>query len=666
MIEPNKLKPFRHLCMTIGAIPTSYKESMTYYEMLEWLCRYLEETVIPTVNNNAQAVEELQELFTILRDYVDHYFDNLDLQEEIDTKLDEMAESGQLTDIIAQYLQLAGILAYDTVADLKEADNLVNGSLVKTYGYHAYNDNGGALYKVRNIVNTDVPNDMDIIALADVNLVAELIEKDKINVKQLGAYGDNIHDDYNIINYAVANYDNIIIPEGTYIINTSIQLTKDNINIHGYNAILDSTSCANEMFDFEVCNNINITGLTLLSTNEGSILCNDCSNVNIKDCNVTLNYKQDKNASAINIQRISGSTLTDRENFTISNCKITTSFMGVLFQGKVNRLLKNIRVENCEFIGNNLNIANAGELLKIDYYTENTIITNNVFKNSKSSAITCEEHSDKILINDNILTGDTSSVNGIRTYYGQSQTSSNYLDIINNIIDNFEIGIINEYYDNVKINDNTIINCRTNSLSLWNSTVKMVCNNIIKGAGCLLRASASFINNYIETTTTFALQMINTSKCNIIGNTFKNGYLNCRATTDLLVKDNTFIDSVSDTLGIITVYANDSTQRNNIKIMNNILNGSNATYGVYVANVYNNVYLKDNIVNNTTNKLYLASSLLNVINLDFRNYVSSASSIPSGTSKIGDIVYNTNPTAGGYVGWIYTSSGWKGYGLIAS
>ena len=243
MIEPNNLSPFRHFCMTIGAIPTSYKESLTYYEMLEWLCKYLEETVIPAVNNNAEALEELQTAFVTLKDYVDHYFDNLDIQTEINAKLDEMAESGELADIIAQYLQLSGVLAYDSVADLKAATNLVNGSFAETYGYYNYKDGGGALYKVRNVINTDEPDDVTVIALADENLVAELII-DKLNVKQFGAKGDGTTDDTEAIQKALdylrvyprneKDYSDLYFPEGTYLVTDTLTITNGRwFKIHG-------------------------------------------------------------------------------------------------------------------------------------------------------------------------------------------------------------------------------------------------------------------------------------------------------------------------------------------------------------------------------------------------------------------------------------------------
>ena len=70
-IDTVDTQPFKKLVMTIGELPTSFVESMTYYELLAWFTNYLQTVIIPTVNNNAEAVEELQRLFTELKTYVD-------------------------------------------------------------------------------------------------------------------------------------------------------------------------------------------------------------------------------------------------------------------------------------------------------------------------------------------------------------------------------------------------------------------------------------------------------------------------------------------------------------------------------------------------------------------------------------------------------------------
>lgn len=183
MIPVTNLRPFTRMLMTIGQIPTSYLISMSYEEQLLWLCNYLEKEVIPALNNNAEAVKEVQELFTELKSYVDNYFDNLDVQEEINNKLDEMAESGQLADIIAQYLGLAGVLAFDTISDIANATNITEGSICRTLGETTYNDGKGAFYKVRTITSGDIVDGVNIVALSVSNtLIAEKIPDYQLNI----------------------------------------------------------------------------------------------------------------------------------------------------------------------------------------------------------------------------------------------------------------------------------------------------------------------------------------------------------------------------------------------------------------------------------------------------------------------------------------------------
>ena len=84
------------------AIPLAFDESMSYYETLCAFRYYLEHTILPAINNNADAVAELQGLYVQLNDYVTHYFDNLDVQEEINNKLDAMVLDGTMDRIINQ------------------------------------------------------------------------------------------------------------------------------------------------------------------------------------------------------------------------------------------------------------------------------------------------------------------------------------------------------------------------------------------------------------------------------------------------------------------------------------------------------------------------------------------------------------------------------------
>ena len=180
LVKPEKVQNIiNKFCYTIGMIPTSYKVSLTYEEQIIAIGHYLEETVIPALNNNAEAVAELQTLFVQLKDYVENYFDNLDVQNEINNKLDKMALDGTLQEIITSYLNVNGILAFNTVNDMKNATNIIDGSFVKTFGKNTLNDGLGRFYKIRKIKNTDVIDNVNIIPIITNNtLVAELINDD--------------------------------------------------------------------------------------------------------------------------------------------------------------------------------------------------------------------------------------------------------------------------------------------------------------------------------------------------------------------------------------------------------------------------------------------------------------------------------------------------------
>lgn len=106
--------PFKNFVITIGNLPTAYMESMSYYEALTFLTNYIANNIAPAEKANSEAITELQE-------YVANYFDNLDVTEEVNNKLDEMAEDGTLARII-------NVEQIGSLANLETTDktNLVN------------------------------------------------------------------------------------------------------------------------------------------------------------------------------------------------------------------------------------------------------------------------------------------------------------------------------------------------------------------------------------------------------------------------------------------------------------------------------------------------------------------------------------------------------------
>lgn len=191
-------------------------DAITNYQLYSKVVEYLNKVI---ANEN--------ELTTAMN-YVLNYFNNLDVQEEINKKLDEMAQDGTLDEMITSYINLKSILSFNNVNEMKNATNLIDGSFAKTYGFYNYNDGGGAYYKIRTVTNADDVDNKFIIALSNNTLIAELIVDDEINVKKIGAVGDGITDDTNTLqdalNYAsthnkILNFGN---PSNFYLITSGL------------------------------------------------------------------------------------------------------------------------------------------------------------------------------------------------------------------------------------------------------------------------------------------------------------------------------------------------------------------------------------------------------------------------------------------------------------
>ena len=175
------LKPFQLWTLQNFPFIEADFDVLTNYEMMCKIVEYLN-NVIDNANKQNEVISDVVTLANNLKEYIDNYFESLDVQEEIDNKLDEMAESGQLTDIIAQYLDLAGVLAFDTISNMVSAENISNGSTCYTLGQTTYNDGKGSFYKIRTITSGDVVDGINIVALNISNtLIAEKIPSYRLN-----------------------------------------------------------------------------------------------------------------------------------------------------------------------------------------------------------------------------------------------------------------------------------------------------------------------------------------------------------------------------------------------------------------------------------------------------------------------------------------------------
>lgn len=96
---PTKVDSFRFWCQKV--LPLVYDDSLSYYELLCKVVDYLNNT-IADVNTLGTDVDNLNKAFIKLQDYVNNYFSTLDVQEEINNKLDEMVEDGTFDKLLSK------------------------------------------------------------------------------------------------------------------------------------------------------------------------------------------------------------------------------------------------------------------------------------------------------------------------------------------------------------------------------------------------------------------------------------------------------------------------------------------------------------------------------------------------------------------------------------
>ena len=407
--EPQGLRPFKHFCMTLGEIPSSYLASMTYYEMLLWFCDYLQNKVIPTVNNNAHAVEELQNLFIQLKTYVDNYFKNLDVQEEINNKLDEMSKNGALQNILLNYTSIEKI--YKTTVDLiNDKDNLVLNQKIKTLGYYNINDGGGAHYIIK-----ETPENYSI-KIKD-NMYAQLIIEKNMCPEQFGAYGDGINDDTEFLKNTFYYAKNInFLQNKTYLLNINGQ---DETN----GTLIGKTG---QTIDF---NGSTLKTTSLSGQYNSLILLQNINNVVIKN----------------------GILIGDRGKFPDSQY-----WHGINLQSSKNVHIENMTIKN---FGGDAIIAN--EYLDNHIATENIYINNCILDNSYRNNISLVHVKNAYIYNNVISNANgTSPQAGIDIEPNRPYQVDDNINIFNNYFyNNVTRGISFDYHNNPSSYTINVDNC---------------------------------------------------------------------------------------------------------------------------------------------------------------------------------------------------------------
>lgn len=111
---PSSLEPFRYWCQKV--LPLEYDDSLSYYELL---CKVvvLLNNMGDDVNTLASDVSNIHKAYLELQQYVNNYFQSLDVQEEINNKLDELVSSGRLDILLATFIPYITLEMFGGVGD---------------------------------------------------------------------------------------------------------------------------------------------------------------------------------------------------------------------------------------------------------------------------------------------------------------------------------------------------------------------------------------------------------------------------------------------------------------------------------------------------------------------------------------------------------------------
>lgn len=199
-MKESKIPKFRRCVIQNFPFIEEDFDALTDYGLICKIVEYLNK-VIDSQNEVVEETDGLIESFAQLKSYVDDYFDNLDVQEEINTKLEEMAESGELENIIAQFLSVAPVFGYKTISDMASATNLINGSIARVLGNNSAAAGDGAFYLVREKAEGETADGVIKVAIGD-SLIADRIVDGNLNsaVSDINSAIDEVNEEIDKIN----------------------------------------------------------------------------------------------------------------------------------------------------------------------------------------------------------------------------------------------------------------------------------------------------------------------------------------------------------------------------------------------------------------------------------------------------------------------------------
>lgn len=325
------LRPFRYWCQKV--LPLVYDDSLTYYELLCKVINYLN-NVIENVNELSENFDELKQMFNTLKQYVDNYFKNLDVQEEINKKLDEMVSDGSLNILLQMHSRMV-LPSNDTSGN---TDTINIQAMLDKFGYvelftGIYYTNKPLKLKSGNAIIGSGNNNSIIECTSDFCTFVDNNSADKLVLKDFRAHDvDGSHIGLNFNGTTSTPY-------------TGIRYSFIE-NVH----LLDFNCCINMRGAWCVkFNHCRFESINICVNQSGT-----CNNVEYTECQF---YGKQNVSTGL---QITGDNGSENYGIYVNNCDFEKHKFGLILYSCVGVTLSNLYVEKIDTV---INADNAVDLV---------------------------------------------------------------------------------------------------------------------------------------------------------------------------------------------------------------------------------------------------------------------------------------------------------------
>lgn len=518
------------------------------------------------------------------------------------------------------------VLVFNSVAEMKASNKVKSGYTIKTLGFYEANDGGGADYVITNDIGEDETDEASIITLQK-GLYAKLLIEDYVNVKWLGARGNGSNDDSDFLQKAVNLNKKVLIPDGYYALYKGINLPDigagGKATIEGNGQMRTHLICK---FDNEDdC----LIGVKTEETFSWGIVINHLhiSGENHKTDGLYLKGLSYALGNDVNIEKFNGS--------------------GFIIDKVFDSEFRNFKVMYC---GRNTgDITNNAETEKSAIEIINTYGDDHSnyikFVNCQFEQQNCSPHvhiKDKGVIAISFIKSHVEATDRQQDFVYCEAGDVQFIDC--DLDGSIRYGLTTDGYGNYKVEGGR--NFQGIKLNKSGTTCAFLVTNatmdnfdVVAPGGSTLISNSKIENvkwNYPVSGPSFISNCVLNNV--VISNKGGNNY-------------DIFIDNCK--VGTIET----DTNSNNVHLFNCDVGTVNMKGGGH----------------SFINSKYDTLTYYDMANSNFMpriHEIRDDSAPQYGTWKVGDIVHNTNPTAGSYIGWVCITAGspgtWKGFGLIQS